>query len=279
LKPPAAAVPYVEHPVIFIRLFIPEGTATLGLPLEAETFGWDNEKGLKKVSVPAFTVDQFQVTNGQYLEFIEAGGYDHPDFWEAPDWNWRVEQKIHHPVFWKKADGQWIYRRLFSEGPLPLNWPVYVSRAEAAAYARWKGLRLPTEAQWHRAAYGTPEGLERDYPWGSQPPDSDRGNFDFQNWDPVSVDRYPQGQSAFGIWGLLGNGWEWTSDLFGPFPGFRPASFYPGYSADFFDGKHYVMKGGSARTAACLIRRSFRNWFQPHYPYGYAGFRCVEAGE
>jgi formylglycine-generating enzyme required for sulfatase activity len=160
-----------------------------------------------------------------------------------------------------------------------MNWPVYVSRAEAAAYARWKGLELPTEAQWHRAAYGTPEGPERDYPWGSQPPDPDHGNFDFQNFDPVSVDSHPRGQSAFGIWGLLGNGWEWTSDRFGPFPGFSPASFYPGYSADFFDGEHFVMKGGSARTAACLLRRSFRNWFQPHYQYGYAGFRCVGTGE
>jgi ergothioneine biosynthesis protein EgtB len=278
LKPPTPPVSHVAYPLPFGRLPIPEGTASLGL-LDAETFGWDNERGPKLVTVPAFTMDRFQVTNGQYLEFIEAGGYDDPAFWEASDWKWRAEKKIQHPVLWKRTGGQWIYRRLFSEGPLPLDWPVYVSHAEAAAYARWKGLGLPTEAQWHRAAYGTPEGLEREYPWGSEPPGPANGNFDFQNWDPVSVDRYHPGQSAFGIWGLLGNGWEWTSDRFEAFPGFRPASFYPGYSADFFDGKHYVMKGGSARTAACLLRRSFRNWFQPHYPYGYAGFRCVGAGE
>jgi gamma-glutamyl hercynylcysteine S-oxide synthase len=101
------------------------------------------------------------------------------------------------------------------------------------------------------------------------------GNFDFHRWDPVSVAAFPKSQSAFGIAGMLGNGWEWTSSLFQPFEGFLKFEFYPGYSADFFDGKHFVMKGGSARTGACMLRRSFRNWFQPHYQYVYAGFRCV----
>jgi formylglycine-generating enzyme required for sulfatase activity len=134
---------------------------------------------------------------------------------------------------------------------------------------------LPTEAQWQRAAYGTPEGEERAYPWGSEKPSAKRGNFDFEHWDPISVAAHPEGASAFGVADLLGNGWEWTSTPFGPFAGFEPFPFYRGYSADFFDNKHFVMKGGSPRTAACILRRSFRNWFQPHYPYVYAGFRCV----
>ena len=164
---------------------------------------------------------------------------------------------------------------MFEEVPLPLDWPVYVSHAEAAAYARFVGKSLPTEAQFHRAAYGTPEGVEREYPWGDAPPDVGRGNFDFQRWDPVAVGSYPGGRSAFGLEDTLGNGWEWTSSLFAPFPGFEPFPFYRGYSANFFDGKHYVMKGASPRTAACMLRRSFRNWFQPHYPFVYASFRCV----
>jgi formylglycine-generating enzyme required for sulfatase activity len=165
---------------------------------------------------------------------------------------------------------------MFEEVPLPLSWPVYVSHAEAAAYARWNGKKLPSEAQWHRAAYGTPEGAERAYPWGDQPPTPERGNFDCARWDPTPVDAHPAGASPFGVHDLLGNGWEWTSTVFAPLPGFQPFPFYPGYSADFFDGRHYVMKGGSAATAAPLLRRSFRNWFQPHYPYVYAGFRLVE---
>jgi len=118
-------------------------------------------------------------------------------------------------------------------------------------------------------------GHERVFPWGEEPPVEELGNFDFHSWDPVPVNAFSRNRSAFGVVGLLGNGWEWTSTPFAPFPGFRPFPFYSGYSADFFDGKHYVIKGGSARTAACMLRRSFRNWFQPHYQYVYAGFRCV----
>jgi gamma-glutamyl hercynylcysteine S-oxide synthase len=159
--------------------------------------------------------------------------------------------------------------------PLPPDCPVYVSHAEARAYARWAGKSLPTEAQWHRAAYGTPEGLERPYPWGAEAPHYRFGNFAFERWDPAPVGAFPRGKSAFGVVDLVGNGWEWTSTTFAPFAGFQPFEFYPGYSANFFDGEHYVMKGGSPRTAACMLRSSFRNWFQRHYQYVYTGFRCV----
>jgi len=165
---------------------------------------------------------------------------------------------------------------MFAEIPLPLEWPVYVSHDEASAYARWTGKELPSEAEWHRAAFGTRNGKDAAFPWGNEAPNARRGNFDFERWDPVPVGSYPEGNSEFGVADLTGNGWEWTRTAFAPFPGFQPFSFYPGYSANFFDGKHYVMKGASARTAACMLRQSFRNWFQPHYPYVYATFRCVE---
>jgi formylglycine-generating enzyme required for sulfatase activity len=166
---------------------------------------------------------------------------------------------------------------MFADVPFQPDWPVYVSHAEAEAYARWKGRWLPTEPQFHRAAFGTTDGRERRYPWGDEVPNAVHGNFDFAKWDPDPVHAYPAGDSAFGVSGLLGNGWEWTSTVFRPFPGFKPYDFYPGYSADFFDGKHYVLKGASSRTASLLLRRSFRNWFQPHYQNIYASFRCVEA--
>ena len=256
---------------------IPTGSVTLGLSRsDTNAFGWDNEYESHVVTVPAFAIDQYPVTNNQYLEFIVAGGYENRDFWTEAGWKWKTEHNIFHPAFWRRAGDCWLYRGMFTEIPLPLASPVYVSHAEARAYARWAGKSLPTEAQWHRAAYGTPDGSERPFPWGADPPDPTRGNFDFQSWDPTPVNAFPRGRSAFDVADLVGNGWEWTSTLFEAFPGFEPFSFYPGYSANFFDGQHYVIKGGSARTAACMLRRSFRNWFQAHYQYVYAGFRCVE---
>jgi gamma-glutamyl hercynylcysteine S-oxide synthase len=268
---------FANNPVTHRMIEIPAGAATLGLPRGAETFGWDNEYEAHAVHVPVFEIDQYEVTNGQYLEFMAAGGYETRGFWSDDDWNWKAAHAISHPVFWTKADSRWLYRAMFDEAPLPLDWPVYVSHAEAAAYARWVGKSLPTEAQWHRAAYGATDGTgtERYYPWGNEGPNSNLGNFDFSHWNPTPVNAFPSGCSAFGVHDLLGNGWEWTSSVFVPFAGFEPFPFYPGYSANFFDGKHFVMKGGSPRTAACMLRPTFRNWFQAHYQYVYAAFRCV----
>lgn len=255
---------------------IPDGIAVLGLCREPSgTFGWDNEFDQHKVNVPAFEIDAYSVTNGNFLAFIREGGYYERSFWSDAGWEWITSQSIAHPKFWVRVGDAWFYRTMFADIPLPADWPVYVSHAEASAYARWAGKLLPTEAQWQRAAYGTAKGPDREYPWGDLPPSEGLGNFNFLQWDPVPINAHPKAQSAFGVYGLLGNGWEWTSTVFGPYPGFRSFDFYPGYSANFFDGKHYVLKGGSSRTAACMLRRSFRNWFQPHYPYLYATFRCV----
>ena len=262
-------------PVVHRTLEVPAGVATLGLRRAQETFGWDNEFEAHTVDVPEFVVDQYKVTNRRYLDFILAGGYETRSFWTNNDWNWKTAHGISHPVFWRKAGDHWFYRAMFEEVPLPLDWPVYVSHAEASAYAQWAGKSLPTEAEWHRAAYGSPGGSERTYPWGNEPPNEWLGNFDLQRWDSVPANAFPKGRSAFGVDGMLGNGWEWTSTPFAAFHGFTPFAFYPGYSADFFDGKHFVMKGGSARTAACMLRPTFRNWFQAHYQYVYTGFRCV----
>jgi formylglycine-generating enzyme required for sulfatase activity len=164
---------------------------------------------------------------------------------------------------------------MFELIPLPLGWPVYVSYAEARAYSAWRGVRLPTEAEFQRAAYGTPSGAERRYPWGEDPPTAERGVFDFAGWDPQAAGGHPAGRSAWGVDDLVGNGWEWTSTVFAPFPGFTPMPSYPEYSADFFDGEHVVMKGASPVTARELLRPTFRNWFRTHYPYVYATFRCA----
>jgi gamma-glutamyl hercynylcysteine S-oxide synthase len=253
-----APVAHSTNSLVNSMLEIAPGVATLGQ--RRGEFGWDNEFAEHQVNVPGFRVGKYKITNGQYLDFVREGA-PAPHFWTR-----RSDQT---------GDG-WFYRGMFAEVPLPLNAPVYVTHAEAAAYARRSGKRLPTEEQFHRAAYETSDGPERPYPWGNAEPDEARGNFDFHHWDPVDVNANPAGDSATGVSQLVGNGWEWTATQFGPFPGFQPMPFYPGYSQNFFDEEHYVMKGGSPVTAACMLRRSFRNWFRPNYPYVYASFRLVE---
>ncbi len=234
---------------------IPAGEAIVGKPRD-HSFGWDNEYEEFRCNVPAFRIQRYNITNGEYLAFVKDGA--------------------EMPHFWVRRNGDVYYRGMFEEIPLPLDWPVYVTNNQAGSYAHWLGKTLPTEAEFHRAAFGTLAAENRLYPWGSAEPAHQHGNFDFQRWDPEAVDSNPAGDSAFGVSQLLGNGWEWTSTPFGPFPGFRAYETYPGYSANFFDGEHYVIKGGSPRTAARLLRRSFRNWFRRDYPHMYATFRCVE---
>jgi ergothioneine biosynthesis protein EgtB len=278
------------------RIRIPAGRATLGTDLAEEPFAWDNELDPHGVFVDAFTIDALAVTNAEFMEFVEAGGYQDARWWREADWEWVVSEGISHPPFWEPASAasratagkpererserserseRWVWRGMFESVPMPASWPVYVTFAEACAYAAWRGMRLPTEAEFHRAAYGTPGGRERRYPWGDTMPEAPPGNFDFTRWDPEPVGRHPEGASAFGVEDLVGNGWTWTSTLFGPYEGFAPMASYPEYSADFFDDEHFVLKGASPATARELVRPGFRNWFRPRYPYVYATFRCV----
>ena len=237
--------------------FVPidAGIAHLGADLNAVPFGWDNEFPAHEVAVDAFSVQRYPVTNGDWKHFVKDGGS--------------------LPPFWKEHDGEFFLRGVFEDFPLPLSWPVYVTNDQARAYAAWKGCRLMTEPEYHRAAFSTPNGGDRPFPWGDALPDSRYGNFDFQRFDPEPVDTHPAGASAWGVHQLVGNGWEWTQTPFAPFEGFAPMASYPQYSADFFDGKHYVMKGASPVTARELIRASFRNWFYGDYPYMYAKFRLA----
>jgi formylglycine-generating enzyme required for sulfatase activity len=194
-----------------------------------------------------------------FLEFVQGGGYEDEKLWTEVGSQFIRASKIEAPPFWRHHDGEWLYDGLFESMPLPLEWPVYVSHIEALAFTRWCSCRLPSESEWHRA-------FER-----AEAPKPERDNFDFVAWNPTQVSAR-NGEFLQ----LAGNGWEWTGTPFRPFPGFKPFPFYPGYSADFFDGMHFVMKGASPRTAAALLRPSFRNWFQPLYPNIYATFRCVE---
>jgi iron(II)-dependent oxidoreductase len=255
---------------------VPAGDATLGADAGDGPFTWDNERKAFTTPVAAFRIERHNVTNAAFLPFVEGGGYRDRGWWSPADWEWRVADDRQHPPFWMHDGDRWWWHGMFDRVPLPPAWPVYVSQAEATAFARWRGARLPTEAEYHRAAFATPAGDERPYPWGSAPPTARHAVLDFASWDPQPAGGHPAGDSAWGIADLVGNGWEWTSSVFAPFAGFTPLPSYPEYSADFFDGEHVVMKGASPVTAAPLVRRSFRNWFRPRYPYVYAGFRCVQ---
>jgi formylglycine-generating enzyme required for sulfatase activity len=189
------------------------------------------------------------VTNQQYLEFVQEGG--------SP------------PHYWIQRDGKWRYRGFDGEVPLPRDFPVFVSYEQANAYARWRGKALPTEEQFHRAAFGTPE-AEQLFPWGNEYRIG-TGNFDFCQVRCLVTNVGDSG-TAFRN---LGEWMEWTS-VFAPFPGFEPDPLYPTYSSSFFGDEHHVLKGASCATDHLLLRRSFRNWFRSHYPYAYTTFRLVE---
>jgi formylglycine-generating enzyme required for sulfatase activity len=246
---------FERPPLATGRVVVEAGTATLGVSRDAIPYAWDNEFDETPLEVGAFEIDVNDVTNGDWLAFVRAGGPV--------------------PAFWLERDGAFTLRGMFEEMPLPLTWPVYVTNAQARAYAAWKGARLPTEAEYHRAAFGSPSGEERAFPWGDESPSARFGNFDFKRFDPQPVGIDAAGASAWGVYDLIGNGWEWTSTPFRPLPGFAPMASYPQYSADFFDDDHFVVKGASPVTNGNHVRRSFRNWYRSEYPYVFATFRTV----
>lgn len=255
------------------------GETVLGADFEAVDFGWDNEFPAHRVAVDGFEIDRTLVRNLDWLEFTDAGGYDRAELWSDDDWAWRSRVGLVCPPTWRRHNGGFRYLALFDELPFEdvVGWPMMVSLAEARAYCRWRGVRLPTEAELHRAIYGAPDGALRPHPWGDAPPRPGvHGNFGFSHWSPAPVGSFPEGASAWGLEDPIGSVWQWTSTPFSGFPGFEAyIPGYEGYSADFFDDRHFVMLGGSWATPSKLIRRSFRNWFQDHYPFVFAGFRTV----
>ena len=205
--------------------------------------------------MPAFSIDRHNVTNEDFFSFVEAGGYSHAQWWRPEDWAWIGKERITNPLFWERHDGRWSLARHVRSIPLPAAWPAYVvgGGIRVCAMAR---MRLPTEAEHQRAAYGTSSSTERPFPWGDEEPGPDHGLFDFAaGRHPAGL--HPAGRSAWGVDDLVGNGWEWTGSVFEPFPGFVPIPSYPEYSADFFDGEHFVMKGACRpRHASSSVRRS-----------------------
>lgn len=229
----------------------------------------DNEQPVQWLHVNPFWIDRYPVTQGDYRHFIEAGGYRQPRYWSVAGWQWLQNHPVNHPFHWNTADGD--------------RHPVCgVSWYEADAYARFLGKRLPTEAEWEKAACwhpdysGSQDSLDspRYYPWGQDQPTAAHCNYGGMHQGTTPVDDYPQGQSAYGCYDLLGNVWEWTDTWFHPYLGFQPYP-YKGYSMIYFDQLHRVLKGGSWATQSPVLRCAFRNWYEPRIRIHFAGFRCA----
>jgi iron(II)-dependent oxidoreductase len=253
---------------------VAEGAFRLGATGAA--FVYDNELPLHTVHLPAFKIDKLLTTNEEYEHFIEEGGYKRREWWSDDGWDWRERENWNAPLYWTQQNGGWRVQRMFDEGLREPDHPVTgISWYEADAYARFMNKRLPTEAEWERAAGSDASGREkRRYVWGDEEPGPALANFDYHFWGTTPVGSFPQGASACGCLDMAGNVWEWTSSPFMGYPDF--AAFpYREYSEEWFDGDHRVLKGGSWATQASTLRISFRNFFRRHFRIAFAGIRCA----
>ena len=272
LEPLPSQLPAPLRSVLPGEVHVPGGPFQMGT---VDAWAYDNERPRHEVNVPSFFLDRYPVTNGQFLAFMEDGGYANRAHWSQAGWKFREAEHLEHPLFWRRAAGGWERRRFGIWEALPPDEPVcHVCWYEADAYARWAGRRLPTEAEWEKAAAATPAGTVRRYPWGDGRPDRTRANLWPQGGHPARVGAFPAGASAFGVEQMIGDVWEWTASDFQPYSGFR-AFPYPEYSAVFFGGDYKVLRGGSWAVAPEAIRNTFRNWDYPIRRQIFAGFRCA----
>lgn len=272
LEPVPSELPAPLRSVLSGEVHVPGGPFRMGT---ADAWAYDNERPRHEVNVPSFFLDRYPVTNGQFLSFMEDGGYANRAHWTEAGWAFREAERLEHPLFWRRSAGGWERRRFGTWEGLGPDEPVcHVSWYEADAYARWAGRRLPTEAEWEKAAAATAVGTVRRYPWGDAPPDRTRANLWPLGGHPARVGAFPAGASASGVEQMIGDVWEWTASDFGPYPGFR-AFPYPEYSAVFFGSDYKVLRGGSWAVAPEAVRNTFRNWDYPIRRQIFAGFRCA----
>jgi iron(II)-dependent oxidoreductase len=266
-RPPHAA--NLPHEVL-----VPAGASTMGT--DVEPWALDNERPARAVHTRAYWIDTVPVSNGDYLAFIEDGGYDDPRWWAPDGWAHRTSVGLSAPLFWRREGGQWWRRRFGVDEPVPVSEPVqHVSWYEAEAYARWAGKRLPTEAEWEKAARWDPEsGRSRRYPWGDDDPTPAHANLGGTYLQPAPVGSYPDGASPLGVHQLIGDVWEWTASDFTRPPGFV-AFPYREYSEVFFGDEYKVLRGGSWAADRAVVRGTFRNWDYPIRRQIFAGFRCA----
>jgi gamma-glutamyl hercynylcysteine S-oxide synthase len=268
------ATPPPASGVLPAEVLVEAGPFVMGT--STDPWAYDNERPAHLVDLPSFFIDTVPVSNAAYLAFVEAGGYDDERLWTAGGWRWRCESGKRAPAFWHREGGQWLRRRFGVVEPLPLDQPVqHVCWFEADAHSRWAGRRLPTEAEWEKAASWDPvTETKRRFPWGDSA--AEFANWGQARYQPTPVGSFPEGSSAYGVHQLMGDVWEWTSTDFTGHPGFCTFP-YKEYSEVFFGHDYKVLRGGSWATDPLACRNTFRNWDYPIRRQIFAGFRTVRS--
>ncbi|MEH1788723.1 MAG: 5-histidylcysteine sulfoxide synthase [Nostoc sp.] len=241
------------------------GVVKLGKAFDDSTYGWDIDYGDRTVEVAPFFASKYLITNGEFIYFIKAGGYENKTYWDEESWCWKTENNIKYPKFWILENGNSKYRAMFDEIDLPLDWPVEVNHYEAMAYCRWQGknTRLMSESEYHLATYG-----------GSLLDNIENYNLNLKFGSPSPVGMLETAKSYSGLYDLRGNVWEWLNNNLNSLSGYQPHFLYEDNSAIFFDTKHYMMLGGCWITNGTEALKYYRNWFRPNF-YQHAGFRIV----
>ena len=270
---PRSTVPHGRPDVAGTSVLIPGGEFVLGVDAATEPLSLDNERPAQVADLPSFRIGRVPVTNGEWAQFIDDGGYTQPRWWSARGWEHRLQAGLTAPQFWNPDRSR---TRFGHVEEIPADEPVqHITFFEAEAYAAWAGARLPTEVEWEKACVWDPAaGTRRRYPWGADKPSARHANLGGAALRPAPVGAYPAGASAYGVEQMLGDVWEWTTSPLRPWPGFTPM-IYQRYSEPFFDGDYKVLRGGSWAVAADILRPSFRNWDHPIRRQIFSGVRLA----
>ena len=241
-------------------------------------FAFDNEKPSHSVFVEDYALDRALVSNGDFLEFINDGGYKNFRWWFSEGWTAVNSEQWRAPLYWELHDGEWMIRDFAGLHPATSrkDEPVsHVSYFEASAFAKWAGKRLPTEAEWEKAAcYDARRNVRTAFPWGDTDPTNGNTNL-FENdfWSVAPIGAFPEGANAYGCQQMIGDVWEWTTSDYVPYPGFK--SEFDEYNDKWFVNQK-VLRGGSFATPQLHIRATYRNFFHAHERWMLSGFRCAQ---
>lgn len=247
-------------------------SVTIGKSKDDPMFGWDVEYGNQTTEVADFKASKYLVSNGEFLEFMQAGGYDKEQYWTAEGWGWVRFKKAQMPVFWSQSDNGYTYRSMLEEIDMPWDWPADLTYLESKAFCEWKSevtgklIRLPTEAEWSRLR----ENVDTDQPFWNNAPGNINLEYDMSS---CPVNRH---ECKDGFFDIIGNVWQWTETPIDGLEGYEVHPAYDDFSTPTFDGKHNIFKGGCWISTGNYAIKNARYAFRRHF-YQHSGMRYIEA--